>query len=105
VAKKAQQLLKLLPLIFLSGCPTRQEIKANLWLNSGLPADLCKQLPEIKKYGMYRRLNDDVCRENGKAVPCYELQAYCNPQSQNYFSVLDTTLDKMLDAYLPKGGK
>lgn len=79
-------------LIFLSGCITRQEIKANLWLNSGLPSALCEQVPELKQYGMYRKLN------SGK----YELQAYCNPQAQKYFSILDTELDKVLDGLLPK---
>ena len=95
MAKKAHKLWMLPLLIFLSGCPTRQEIKANMWLNSGLPKELCDKLPELKAYGMYRKLNNGT----------YELQAYCNPQAQNYFSVHKDTLEKMLDAYLPKGAK
>lgn len=82
----------LLPILFLNGCISRQEIRANLWLNSGLPADLCMRVPELQKYGMYRKLN------TGK----YELQKYCNPQAQHYFAVLDTDLNAILDALLPK---
>jgi len=74
------------------GAPTRAQVDAEAWLNSGLPADLCNRFPEIKGYGLYRKLN------NGK----YEFISYCIPQARNYTAFRSDKLKNFLDEYLPK---
>ncbi len=91
-----------LPALILSGCITRQEIKSEIWMQSGLPPALCAAHPEIARSGIYRRLNDDVCLRAHKKIPCYEVVSYCRPEIAHYYSILDSRLEEILDALLPK---
>lgn len=97
--------LKSFPVLLLAlslyGCPKREEIRAHMWLQSGLPAAVCSQAPDAAKSGIYRRLNDDQCPK-GKAPPCYEFISYCNPQVRHYLSIQDQEFNDMLDKYLPR---
>lgn len=77
----------------LMGCPKRAEIRAEMWLNSGLPEDICERAPELKQFGMYRKLN------TGK----YEFLAYCRPESAKYFGISEKRFNELLDELLPKG--
>lgn len=54
--------------------------------------NLCEKYPELKKFGIYRVLN------NGK----YEFLSYCDPQIANYQTISSRDLNRMLDKYLPK---
>jgi hypothetical protein len=100
--KVKSKILLVLAFITLTGCPKRAEVRAEMWLQSGLPADLCAKNPEIRQYGMYRRLNDDVCEKAGKKIPCYELQRYCNAEAKKYLAIEEQRFNDLLDAYLPK---
>lgn len=98
----------------LSGCMTKKEIMATVWKNNGLPVDLCgpsraeSPYPQLWDYGVYRRLNDSVCKENMQTVPCNEFVPYCKrgldgkPLIALFFSVHYTDLNKMLDGYIPE---
>lgn len=65
---------------------------AEIWLNSGLPQDLCTKYPELTNYGFYRALND------GK----YELLSYCNGNAEKYISMQKDKFNEILDATLPE---
>jgi hypothetical protein len=42
-----------------SSCISPRKIKAALWINNlPVPEEVCKESPELKDYGIYRRLND-----------------------------------------------
>lgn len=92
----------LLLMVTLSGCPSRKEVDAELWLNTGLPPEVCAQHPEIlQHFGIYRVL------DSGKK----ELVSYCaviqgsdgNPAFaiQGYTSVNTKKLKGFLDDLLP----
>lgn len=74
-----------------AGCPSRPEIEAYVWLNNGLPPELCAKHPELRDYGFYRRLND------GKV----EFIAFCDPLSVHWLAVYDRDYQRLLDKYLP----
>jgi hypothetical protein len=50
-------ILMLLASLGLTSCISRKEVLAEVWLQSGLPPELCEKYPEIKAYGQYRELN------------------------------------------------
>lgn len=79
-------------LISLPACINRAEVKAEIWLNSGLPEDICTLHPELKEFGMYRKL------DNGK----YELLPYCSKFSQEYYGINAKKFDEILDELLPE---
>lgn len=94
-------LLSLMPL--LQGCPKRTDIEAEVWLNSGLPSDLCVSNPQLSKFGIYRKL------DSGK----YEFISYCTTvpdangnqvnATQQYISINAEKFNHFLDELLPKG--
>lgn len=90
----------LLSTMSLQGCLNRQQILAEVWLESGIPAESCT--PEVAKSGVYRRLNDDICQRAGKKVPCYEFISYCNSNIRNSVRFNGTKFYEILDAQLPK---
>lgn len=79
--------------MILQGCLTKEKIDAVLWNNTiAIPKELCDQNPELKKHGIYRKLND------GK----YEFVSWCNENINLYLSVLGDDLNKLIDENLPK---
>ena len=76
----------------ISGCITRQEIDAHIWLQSGIPATVCQASPKIAKSGIYRKLN------NGK----YEFISYCSPLIRHYLSIKDSEYEELLEKLLKK---
>jgi hypothetical protein len=74
---------------------TRADIEAEAWLNSGLPSDICSLNPELREFGLYRKLDD------GR----YEVIPYCAPQSRDYTAFRSDKLKEFLDALLPKETK
>lgn len=96
-------LLLSMPLL-LTSCLSRQDVEAEIWLNSGLPPDICAQNPDLSKFGIYRKL------DTGKI----EFISYCQqiPDAagsmitavQLYDSVNNAKLQNILDALLPKVG-
>lgn len=93
-----------LSMTLLSGCPSRKEVDAELWLNTGLPADICQKYPELAdagKFGIYRKL------DTGK----YEFISYCTeiPDGaggqkvavQGYTSINTQKLTSFLNDLLP----
>lgn len=85
-------ILVLLFALLLPGCLKRQEILAEIWLQSGLPADICKEHPELWEFGHYRKLND------GK----YEVVPYCDPNARKYVGMREEKFNEFLDKHLPE---
>lgn len=54
--------------------------------------ELCAQLPELNRYGFYRRLND------GKL----EFISFCKPEAKKYVSMHADKFNKLLDELLPE---
>lgn len=92
-----------LSMLLLPGCPTlptRKEVEGEVWLQSGIPAELCAKEPLLWKQGIYRKLDD------GK----YEFISYCTlttvdpitPVVQNYISFNARKFNAYLDALLPE---
>lgn len=118
-AKLAPLFLILLLPVFLSSCLSRQEVLADVWLESGMSHGECVTLcanycnshagkcrasceahPEQYPNGLYRVLNT-------KPVT-YEIISYCaigsdkKPIVRHYLSIEDAQFNALLDAYLPK---
>lgn len=99
--------LSIILIVSLSGCITRKEIEANIWLNNGLDVSLCGQSkatskhPELWDYGVYRKL------DSGK----FELVPYCardemgKPYITDFVSVHKEDLRRILDATLPENSE
>lgn len=79
-------------LLLATGCVTRGEIEAAVWLNNGVPQDVCDREPVLKDHGFYRRLND------GKL----EFISFCDPTATDWLSMHKTDYARILDATLPK---
>lgn len=73
-------------------CMTRQEIRAHLWENTGLPADLCASEPRLRDYGFFRRLDSGG----------FEFLGFCRPEALGMQSVTKESLKEILDATLPE---
>lgn len=84
------RLALLISFLALTGCPNRAEIRAHLWLESGIPKKICAAVPEVAKSGIYRKLND------GR----YEFISYCNPEIAHYLSIQDAELNDILNRYI-----
>lgn len=80
-------------LLLLSSCMTREKIEATVWLtNAPLPLEYCQQIPELKLYGFYRKLN------NGKI----EFVSFCKKESRDFVTMPRSEFDELLDQALPK---
>jgi hypothetical protein len=88
--------------VCLSGCLTRKEVEAYVWNNTGIAAGVCDKYPILYESGMYRRLDDEVCKKNGKNIPCHEWMSYCAPEMKSNFSITARDLNKILDELTPK---
>lgn len=84
----------LFSLLSLPGCKsyTRAEVKAEIFLNSGIPAKICQDYPEVAKSGIYRKLNDGN----------FEFLSYCHPEIVKYYSLYGPKFEEVLDALLPE---
>jgi len=70
------------------GCVTRRQVNAKLWLNNmPVPEYVCNQSPELRDYGLYRRLN------NGK----FEFISVCSQGINDFKSMDNDSLNKFLD--------
>ncbi len=96
--------IALLAAFAFTGCVSQGEIRAEVWLNSGLPSELCTRYPEIKKYGSYRRLNDSECLKRKLHPGCVEFMSYCQSQYQKWVSMSGARFEELLKAYLPAEG-
>ncbi len=88
-------ILGLLWLVAFQGCITRPEVNAEIWLHTGLPADICALRADISTYGIYRQLNDGQ----------YEFLSYCKPEVVDYVLVNGVKFKAILDELLPEPGK
>ncbi len=79
--------------ISLTGCLSRKEIQASIWLNNApIPVELCEEKPELKQYGFYRRLND------GKL----EFISFCDPSAHKWLAMYETDFNRILDELIPR---
>lgn len=87
--------------LFLTGCITRKEVLAQVWLHGAIPEELCNKYPELKQYGIFRRLNDD---QNGK--PQWEFLPYCEKDGikyvERYLGFNSEKFYEILNAELPE---
>lgn len=82
--------------LVVSGCISRSEIQATVWLNNApIPPALCDQSPELKNYGFYRRLN------TGKI----EFVSFCSPLANRWISAFDDDFNRILDDTIPKSSE
>lgn len=105
------RLTALLLMTLISSCRTgdlkRRDVQAAVWLETGLPSDLCEQVtPECKlspfnctqadfigwRRGKYRKL------DTGKE----EFLAYCNIKNGEWTSIRTEYFKAVLDALLPE---
>lgn len=79
---------KLSILFLISSCVTRTTVNSLLWKNNfPIPERFCTENPELKKYGIARKLN------NGKV----ELMSICNPATREFSSMDNKSLKAILD--------
>lgn len=93
-------LLSLLSLLALNGCVKRDEVLAEVWLESGIPAAQCTDA--VKKSGVYRKLNDDQCEAHHQPHGCVELISYCSPAIRDSVRFNGTKFYQILNQELPK---
>jgi hypothetical protein len=74
-----------------SSCVKRSEIKAAVWLNLSISEETCRERPELRDVGVYRRLND------GR----FEFVSFCSPLIEQYFSIYRDDLERILRETLP----
>ena len=77
----------------LSGCISRGQVRATVWLNNGLPDGICDREPVLWDYGFYRKLKD------GK----FEFMSFCDPRAKDWVSIYKDDFERILDGLLPKG--
>lgn len=97
--------LFLIVLPILTSCVTRGQVRAEVWMQSGIPIELCHEQPDLMMYGIYRKL------DSGQ----YEFISYCSetadeagklsPNVQNYIVFNAAKFYSLLDQLLPKGRK
>lgn len=82
-------------------CVTRQEVQADLYLNSGIPAAVCAQYPAIQRYGMYRLV---ACSSKPTSAYCQhgekqfrQTRPYCSPSATSYLSILNSDAEALLN--------
>lgn len=92
--------MRYLLLLFIMGCVTREQVQADIYLNSGIPADVCARYPEIKKYGMYRIV---ACSAKPDSTACQhgeqkfkQTRPYCSDSIREYSSMWDQDIEKWL---------
>lgn len=81
-----------------TGCVTRRQIEAAIWINNFYPdegesiSELCINDPRLERYVFYRKLN------NGK----FEVISICDPNAGTMFSMTASDVKEMLDGTLPE---
>lgn len=63
-----------------------------VWLNNGIPSDICDREPSLRDRGLYRRLND------GR----FEFISFCDERIKDWISVHSTDFNRVLDDLLPQ---
>lgn len=91
----------LMTLTILSGCISKQEINAALFVHEQIPEAICAQNPELNKVGVYRifKCNEayveaGICKPG--QVNVRERMSYCKPAIKTHFSVKDSELRDIL---------
>ena len=95
----------------ISSCRTsdlkRRDVQAAVWLETGLPSDMCEQVSEPCKLSPYNCSKDDFIGwrrgryrklDSGK----YEFLAYCNVKDGEWTSIRTEYFKAVLDALLPE---
>jgi hypothetical protein len=76
----------------LTGCLSRKEVQATAWLQTGLPPEICASNPDLKDYGIYRKL------DSGK----FEFVSICDKEITRWISIYDEDFKRILDALVPE---
>jgi hypothetical protein len=93
-----------LTLLLLTSCISREEVEAEAWLQSGLPANICKEHPELGRYGLYRILNSGQTEFQSYCaqIPNTDGTAGTHNAVADYTAFLTKKLQELLDKNLPK---
>ena len=80
--------LALFALICQASCVTRKKVNAYLWLNnSPIPQEICEREPDLKDYGLYRKLNGGG----------FEFVSFCEVKARDFFSMYKTDFERLLN--------
>lgn len=88
----------------LNGCttvnvPNKKTPPINIWMQEGLPAEVCQKNPDLLNYGVFRVVecvtdNDPLCSAETKTYE--EFVSYCSDQITNYLVIYDDELFELL---------
>ena len=88
-------------LLSLSGCISKREINAALFVHEQLPVEFCSDSSPLKKIGVYRifdctpaLVDAGICKPG--QVKVRERIPYCSPHIKSYFGILDSELAEIL---------
>lgn len=63
-------------LLLFTACVSEKEIRGQLYINEGIPKELCDKYPEIKEFGVYRVISETE----------EELLPYCSNRIKKFLS-------------------
>lgn len=92
-------LLSLLIFAF-TGCVSKEQVLSDIYQHDALPASLCTKYPEIKKYGMYRRVECQYARQSqycqhGEQY-FEQVRYYCDPKVKDYLGMSTADVEKYI---------
>lgn len=91
---------RILPLLLLTACVTRQQVEGNLWNMDRLPENVCKQYPFLQQYGAFRVVSckgQESLPECQGGVPSYEeVISVCTDRFSRMLSADGVVVEKWL---------
>jgi hypothetical protein len=87
----------------LNSCSTvnapKKDTPINIWLQEGLPREVCEKNPELMNYGVFRVVGcddqkDPLCNADIKAYE--EFVSYCSEQITSYLTIYEDELYDLL---------
>lgn len=84
-----------------AGCPTRKEVDAELWLNTGIPPELCDSQPLLKTTGIYRKLDSGKTEFISYCTETPDATGAPHPALENYTTINTQKFKSFLDVILP----
>lgn len=92
---------RLVVLLILSSCISRQEIEAVMWPHDKVPSAICAREPQLENIGIYRKVtctrelvDVGICAP-GQATKT-EFVSVCQPEIKQYLSIEKSELDAIL---------
>ena len=85
--------------VLVQACVTRQQVESEIYMNDGLPLELCERVPELRQYGIYRVVKCvDSRPECSHGEEFYdELLPYCSLRIKEFLSADRVQVEKWLN--------